>query len=230
MTERLITIRPEPGGSATVAAGRELGLTIEAWPLFEIRPLAWDAPPADAIDGLLIGSANAIRQAGPALAAFRDKPVHAVGEATARAVEAAGFAVQTVGPGVLQPLVDGLHPPLRLLRLTGAEHVPVTPPPGIEIETRVGYESAAMPLSEGAAAHLREGALVLVHSAVAARHFAAECDRVGIARGGIRLAALGPRIAAAAGEGWGEVRSAAEPSEAGVLSLARQMCHERPPA
>ena len=73
---------------------------------------------------------------------------------------------------------------------------------------------------------LGQGALVLLHSAAAARHFAAECDRCGVPRGAVRLAALGPRIAAAAGEGWREVRSAAEPREAALLALARQMCHE----
>jgi len=225
MTITVVTIRPEPGSAATVSAGLALGLTIEPWPLFEIRPLAWDAPPVDQVDALLIGSANAVRHAGPALAAFHKKPVHAVGEATARAARAVGLTVETVGPGVLQPLVDTLQPPLRLLRLTGAEHVRVTPPSGITIETRVGYDSAPLPLPSGAATRLREGALVLLHSAVAARHLAAECDRLAIARGTVRLAALGSRIATAAGEGWGEVRSAVEPSEAALLSLAREMCH-----
>jgi uroporphyrinogen-III synthase len=122
-----------------------------------------------------------------------------------------------------------LAPPLRLLRLTGAEHVPVAPRPGLEIETRVAYESVPLPLPHAAASRLAGGALVLLHSAAAARHFAAECDRLDIARFGIRLAAMGPRIAAAAAGGWQEVRSASEPSETALLALARDMCHERPP-
>jgi len=73
---------------------------------------------------------------------------------------------------------------------------------------------------------LGEGALVLLHSAVAARHFGAECDRLAIVRKSIGIAALGPRIAAAAGEGWDRVRSASEPREAALLALAREMCHE----
>ena len=120
MTVPILSVRPEPGSRATVAAGREVGLTIEACPLFEVRPLAWDPPPPDSVDGLLLGSSNALRHAGPALDLFRGMPVHAVGEATARAAEAAGFTVATVGPGSLQPLVDQLAPPVRLLRIAVA--------------------------------------------------------------------------------------------------------------
>lgn len=229
MTGLILTIRPEPGSGATVAAGREAGLAIEACPLFEIRPRAWRAPAPQAIDGLLIGSANAIRHGGPELERLRGKPVFAVGVATARAAEAAGFRVAACGRGSLQPLVDGLAPPLRLLRLTGEEHVPLAPPPGIEVETRIGYMSAPLPLPAELAGRLRAGALVLLHSAAAARHFAAECDRLAIDRAALRLAALGPRIAAAAGSAWGEVRSAAEPSEAALLALLGDMCHETPP-
>src|SRR5690606_6120424 len=110
--------------------------------------------PPGSVDALLIGSANAVRHAGAGIEAFRGKPVHAVGKATARAAEAAGFAVATVGPGTLQPLVDSLPPPLRLLRLTGVEHVAVVPPPGIGIEIRIAYESAPLPLPGTVAARL----------------------------------------------------------------------------
>jgi uroporphyrinogen-III synthase len=229
MTAAILTIRPEPGSSETIAAGQAAGLDITAFPLFEIRPLSWTAPSPDDVDGLLIGSANAVRQAGPVLDPLRGKPVHAVGEATARAARAAGLTVVTVGPGRLQPVVDRLAPPLRLLRLTGAEHVPVTPPLGIQIDTRIAYESAPLPLPRTAVACLGEGALVLLHSAAAARHFAAECDRLGVVRSGVRLAALAPRIADAAGGHWRELRSASEPSEPALLALARDMCHEQVP-
>jgi uroporphyrinogen-III synthase len=226
LTRLALTIRPEPGCAETVSSGKAAGLPIEGYPLFAISPIAWDAPPPDAIDGLLLCSANALRQGGPALEAFRAKPVHAVGDATAREAEALGFTVASTGQGMLQALVDRLPPPLRLLRITGAEHVQLTPPAGIEIETRVAYESVPFALPDALAARLGEGALVLLHSASAARHFAHECDRCGVARNAVRLAALGPRIAAAAGAGWREVRSASEPREAALLALAREMCHE----
>src|SRR5690606_8274932 len=177
MSGFVLTIRPEPGCTATVAAGRAAGLPIEGQPLFEIRPLRWDAPKPNDIDALLLGSANAIRHAGPALDALRAKPVYAVGSATAAAAEAAGFVVAAVGPGVLQPLVDTIAAPLRMLRVTGAEHVPVKAPAGIEVTTRIAYESVPSPLPRSLAERLAGGALVLLHSAAAARHFAAECNR-----------------------------------------------------
>jgi uroporphyrinogen-III synthase len=46
-----------------------------------------------------------------------------------------------------------------------------------------------------------------------------------VPRNAIGLAALAPRIADAAGDGWRDVRSAAQPSEAALLALARDMCH-----
>lgn len=226
MSVLVLTIRPEPGLSATVAAGKAAGLPIEGYPLFEIWPIEWDAPPADKFDALLIGSANALRHGGSALEAFRDKPVHAVGDATAREAEVLGFTVASTGRGGLQALVDHLSAPLHLLRITGTDHVPLTAPPGIEVETIEAYDSVPFALPDDLAARLGEGALMLLHSATAARHFAAECDRLQVPRAAIGLAALGRRIASAAGEGWREVRSASEPREAALLALALEMCHD----
>lgn len=228
MSPAVIAIRPEPGCASTVARGPQRGLAIEAWPLFEVNPLAWDAPPAERIEALLLGSANAVRCAGPGLAAFRGKPAYAVGTVTAAAAEAAGLTLAAVGRGGLQPLLQTVRPPRTLLRLAGEEHVPLRPPLGVVIETRIVYRSRALPMSEPLAARLREGALVLLHSAVAARHFATECDRCGVPRAAVALAALGPRIADAAGEGWQALRAAGEPREAALLALARDMCHDPP--
>lgn len=226
MTMPILAIRAQPGCGATVAAGEAVGLAVTACPLSEIRPVSWTMPPGE-FDGLLLGSGNALRWGGVLVDNLVDKPVYAVGEATAAVGRRAGFSIARTGEGRLQALLDGLAgQALHLLRLTGREHVPVTPPPGIEIETAIVYESIGLPLPQWAADSLREGALVLLHSAAAARHFAAECDRLGVPRATVRLAALGPRIAAAAGMGWGALRSAAKPNEAALLALAREMCHE----
>ena len=224
MSALVLAIRPEPGCSETATAGRALGLPVEPCPLFEIRDVAWDTPALEHIDALLLGSVNAVRHGGPALEAFRAKPVYAVGDATAEAAEAAGFTIAASGRGGLQPLLDTLSGPLRLFRLAGAEHVPLAPPLGVEIETRIAYESVPLALPAAMAERLGGGALVLLHSAAAARHFGAECERLGVSRGAVALAALGPRVAAAAGDGWRLVRSAAEPREAALLALAREMC------
>lgn len=229
MSEPIFVIRPRRASVATVDAARTMGLAIEACPLFEIEPVAWGAPGVEQVDALLLGSANVARYAGPALAAFRGKPAYVVGPATAAAAQAAGLSVAAVGRGGLQALLDtAVRPPLRLLRLAGEEHVPLAPPLGVVIDTRVVYRSVPLAMPPALAERLRAGALVLLHSAAAARHFGAECDRCGVPRPAVGLAALGPRIAAAAGEGWRAVRAAGRPSEPALLALARDMCHETP--
>lgn len=227
MTEAIVAIRPEPGLSATIAAGQAAGLAIAGYPLFEIEPLPWQAPPHDSVDGLLIGSANAIRHGGDALAQLRDKPVHAVGQATADAAREAGFTVATVGKGMLQGVVDRLgEGPASYLRLAGEERVAVTSPPQVSITIRTLYRIVPQPFPKALEQTLREGALVMLYSAAASRHFAAECDRLAIDRSGIRVASLAPRIAEPLGEGWRGVRSAECPSQSSLLALVADMCHE----
>lgn len=221
----IIAIRPEPGLSATIARGREAGLRIEGVPLFEIRPLDWEPPPAGDFEALLIGSANAIRHGGPALDGYRRLPVHAVGENTARAASEAGLAIGSVGEGGLQALLDGQGRGRRYLRLAGQAHVPLVIPAGSTVTTRIVYQSARLPMPEALAEKLRDRALVLLHSAEAARHLADECARLGLGRERIALAGLGPRIAEAAGGGWVDLRSAERPTESALLALTRDMCH-----
>jgi uroporphyrinogen-III synthase len=72
---------------------------------------------------------------------------------------------------------------------------------------------------------LAPGALVLLHSAEAARHFARECARVAIDRAIIALAVLAPAIAAAAGEGWAALRMAEFPTDPALLASAADLWH-----
>ena len=114
----VIVIRPEPGCSATVAAAQALGLDARAFPLFEVEPCHWDAPGAETFDALLIGSANALRQGGAALAAYAGMPAYCVGEATAQAAQAAGLRIAATGNGGLQAVLAQIAPDhRRLLRL-----------------------------------------------------------------------------------------------------------------
>lgn len=204
-----------------------MGIAIEGHPLAEVHPVDWTPPPDTDFDALLLGSANAVRHAGPVLASWRGRPAHVVGEATAKAARAAGLAVASVGQGHLQPVVDGLaqEGPMRLLRLTGEAHVPVTPPANVSIATRVVYRLVHHPISPDLAARLAQGGIVLLHSAEAARHFARECDRAGIAREAITLAALAPRVSDAAGSGWQRVENASRPADSALLALVRDICH-----
>ena len=84
----LIVIRPEPGCSATVAAGRAAGLDVHGHPLIAIRPRSWQTPDPAQFDALLAGSANVFRHGGPGLAGLKRLPVYAVGETTAAAARA----------------------------------------------------------------------------------------------------------------------------------------------
>ncbi len=220
----LLALRPEPGLSATVERAEALGLAITGHALSAIRAVAWDCPDPAAIDGLLIGSANAILHGGPNLARLLDKPIHAVGEATAAAARAAGFTVAMTGSGGLQGVLDRVPGPCHLLRIAGEERVPLAPPPGVTFAEVVAYRSVPLPLDPAAPLLASGEALVLLHSAATARHFAAECDRLGLARKRIALAALGPRIAAAAGAGWRALHTAPRPDETALVQLAFDLC------
>ena len=225
MSLALLALRPEPGLAATLEKARAMGLAITPCALSEIRALDWDCPDLARYDGLLIGSANAILHGGASLAQFIDKPVYAVGEATAAAARAAGFAVAMTGSGGLQGVLDAIPAPCHLLRIAGEEHVPLTPPAGVSFDEVIAYRSVTLPLDPAAALLASGEALVLLHSAATAAHFAAECDRLALPRARISLAALGPRIAAAAGEGWRAVHTAPRPDEATLLALAQDVCH-----
>lgn len=223
----LVVIRPEPGCTATVSAARAAGLDPQGFPLFAVTSRSWSAPPPDAHDALLLGSANAVRHAGPGLAAVRHLPAYAVGDATADVARAAGITVIGQGQGGLQSVLGQLDPAhRRLLRLAGEERIALTLPGGVTMTERVVYASRAQPMPPELVALLGEPALVALHSAEAAHHFAAECVRNGLRRARLRLCALGQRIAAAAGDGWGEVAVAADTSDRALLALARQMCQD----
>ena len=227
MTQPMIVIRPQPGCDATVAAARALGLDARGFPLFDIRPVDWDPPAPDTFDAVVLGSANAPRHAGPALAAYAGKPVYAVGAVTAEVAREAGLDVVVTGSGGLKAVLGELAPEhRRLLRLAGRERVMLVPPPPVSMLERVVYASEPLPLPPELKALLRAPALVLLHSAEAAHRFAELCDEHHLDRSIIALAALGPRVARAAGTGWAALRAATEPSDAAMLALAQEMCQD----
>ena len=222
----VVAIRPEPGLASTIDSSRKLGLEVHGFALSQVEPLDWELPSADEFDGLLVGSANAFRHAGAGLASLRHLPVIAVGETTARAAEEQGFSVEKSGEGGLQAMLESLGPqPRTLLQLAGEERVSLDPPENVRIEVRTCYRLTYRPIPDDLAIILRNQCLVLLHSAASARLFSSECDRLALDRGKISLAALGPRILAAAGTGWRQAHSPHKPAEAALLALARDMCH-----
>lgn len=224
----VIVIRPEPGNAATVAAARELGLRPQAFPLFDMAPAPWATPDPAPYRALLAGSANVFRLGGEGLARLNHLPVHAVGAVTAQAATAAGFAVEATGEGGLQPIVSAL-PAGRYLRLAGEKRVPLVMPEGVAVDDVVVYAAAGLPMPPALVEMLSDPALVLLHSGEAAAHFAAESARLGVARGGISLACLAPRIGELAGEGWQHIEIAETRSDQAVLALAVQMCDKVSP-
>lgn len=222
----VVIIRPQPGCDATVEAARALGLDVRGFPLFDVHGVDWDPPAPDSFDAIILGSANALRHAGPALAAYAGKPAYAVGAVTADVARDAGLDVVATGTGGLKAVLGELAPEhRRLLRLAGRERTMLIPPPPVSMQERVVYASEPLPLPDAFRALLREPALVLLHSAEAAHRFAALCDEHHVDRSKVALAALGPRVARAAGGGWAALRAAQAPSDAAMLALAQEMCH-----
>ncbi|MDE2403838.1 MAG: uroporphyrinogen-III synthase [Sphingomonadales bacterium] len=232
MSLPLIVLRPEPGCTATVTAARAQGLDARGFPLHAIRATPWTPVAREAFDALLIGSANALRHAGPALAGWRGAPAYVVGEATAAAARDAGLEVVGIGGNGLQSTLGLLDPRhRRLLRLAGRERILLAPPDGVTVIDREVYASEPVAMPRGLIDLLRDaavpGVVVALHAGAAARHFAGECARLGIDRGRITLVAIGPRVAALAGAGWAASPVAARADDAALLALAGQLCQKR---
>lgn len=225
MSMPLVAIRPEPGLSATLERARAMGLDVMGYPLSQAVPCEWSLPDVAGIDGLLVGSANAFHHGGSQLQSLRHLPVLAVGGATARAARDAGFTVEFQGQGGLQQVLDGLDAqPRHLLRLSGEAHIALDRPDHIQLTEIVMYRVQYLGINTELEKFLRQEACVMLHSAGMAEHLGDEFQRLGIPRGNTRLVALGPRIAAAAGTGWGKVESAINPDDRHLLALARDMC------
>lgn len=230
MNPPIVILRPEPGASASLQAAVALGLDAYAFPLFITAAREWDAPAPDAFDALLLGSANALRHGGEGLDAYAGKPAYCVGDVTTQAAMSRGLAVAGQGSGGLQDVLDKVSGHTRLLRLSGEERVALCPPPGVTVEERVVYASLPAPMPVELARLMGVAALpgliVMLHSGAAARHFMAECARLGLSRSRIVAITIGPRVAQICDEtgGWRDVLTASEPSDAAMLALARQTC------
>ncbi len=227
MPDTLFVFRPEPGLRVTLETARSMGIDAIGCPLFSVTEVPWELPPVARFDRLLAGSANAFRHAGDKLEKLARLPVLAVGEATMEEAKDRGFMVARTGTGGLQNLLDGMAGKKRhLLRLAGEAHVELAPPEGIEIETVVVYKTVPLDISEAVAARLRAGGVALLHSGEAAKRLSAECERMDVPRSLVRIAALAPRIAEAAGDGWGAVHVSPHPIDGELLELAEGLCQQ----
>lgn len=228
MTRTLLILRPQPGAAATAARAAEAGFAPLVAPLFVVRPCAWTAPDPTGFDALIVTSANAIRHGGLALAGLTGLPVHAVGEATAAAARAAGFAAVRAGAGDAAAVADAAKAEgvRRALHLAGREHRPLAGA-GFAVETLIVYAAEAVGvLPPTTLAALRGGAVALVHSPRAAGRFRVLAGEAGIDPATVRLAAISPAALAAAGAGWAAATAAALPTDDALLAAAARLCDQ----
>lgn len=216
----VVVLRPEPGASETIKRARTLGLEAFSIPLFEVEPVAWVAPDASALDGLLLTSANAVRHGGEPLRQLRDLKAYAVGDATAAAADKAGFDVAAVGDGAVERLLGSIEPGLKLLHLCGEDRMDANAPE--TITPIVVYR--ARPIENPDLGRMR-GSVVLIHSPRAGRRLAGLIED----RGSIAVAAISSAAAAAVGAGWETVVTADRPSDEALLALAARLCNKSAP-
>ena len=217
----VLVLRPEPGASATVQRARERGLSVIAIALFEIEPVAWEAPDPGVFDGLLLTSSNAVRCAGERLESLRGLPAYAVGEATADAAREAGFSIAATGNAGIDRLLGSIDPQIRLLHLCGEDRR-VPERPRQSITAVVVYRATPVEAPDLTAA---PGAVALIHSPRAARRFSELVhDRASIAVAAISAAAAEP-----IGNGWQTVEVADEPTDNALLAIAARLCNNPPP-
>lgn len=221
---RVLVLRPQPGADATAARAAALGLAATVAPLFTTIALPWAAPSPDAYDALMLTSANAVRLGGAQLASYRALPVFAVGEATAAAARAAGFANVRAGDTDIVALLALVAAAgvTRLLHLTGREHRDVGHPALTIHRVPVYAADAEAALPDPARAALAEGAVAMLHSPRAAACFAALVDD----RAPIRIAAISAAAARAAGDGWAAVAVADKPNDDALLAAAARLCDQ----
>ncbi len=216
---KLLILRPQPGADETAARARALGLEPVVAPLFSVRPLAWTPPDPAGFDAVMLTSASAARQAATGLAAFRDLPCYAVGEATAAAAEEAGFSDIRVGPddGKSLMLMMEEDQVRTAFHACGEDHLALGHP-DVAITRIPVYAAEALDRLPVAA----EDMLALLHSPRAATLFA------GLAadKSRIRIAAISLKTARAAGEGWQSVSVAPRPRDQALLELAAELCQK----
>jgi uroporphyrinogen-III synthase len=217
----VLVLRPEPGAGETVRRARDQGLDAVAIPLFEVEPVAWQAPDPASFDAILLTSANAVRHAGDKLTDLRGLPVYAVGEATAEAAREAGFDIKSSGDAGVKRLLGSIEADIKLLHLCG-EHRKEAADVRQAITAVPVYRSNEVPSPDLRAA---AGSVALLHSPRAARRFA----ELAKDKGDIAVVAISAAAAAKAGGGWEQVQVADSPRDDALLAAAARLCNTSPP-
>ena len=218
----VIILRPEPGASETAARARKLGLQPRLCPLFEARPVSWDAPLPERFDALLMTSAQAARLGGSQLVRYRALPAYAVGSATAQAMAEHGFANVISGDQdgsaiAARIAADGHR---RVLHLGGTTLAPIEAGQ-LSMERVAVYTIGARPQTQ-LDPQLEPGAILLVHSpragAKLAEMIAPERRR------DLHVIAISPATLSACGPGWASGEAPDRPDDERMLALATRLC------
>jgi uroporphyrinogen-III synthase len=229
---RVAVTRPEAQGEHSAQALRARGHDVLLAPLMRVVPVAADL--AGDWSGIVVTSANAPGAIAndPARAALLPLPAFAVGEASALAARAAGFAQVEAADGDARELVRLICSRHRagapLLYLAGedraADLVGELARHGIRAEMRVVYRAVTAPFPPALIAALRDNAIdvVLHYSKRSAENFVAGARAAGIqtAAFAIRHVCLSAQVAAPL-EAAGAVRVAVakHPDETSLIEL-----------
>ena len=212
---RVWITRAEPGATRTAAHLEGLGFISVVVPLLAVSPIAQARPDLAGVAALAFTSRNGVA-AFAALTPERGRPVFTVGDATAEAARAAGFAEVRSAAGALEALA-------RMLTAEGPRDGVVLAPGALEPagDLRALVDEAValrrLPVyraRETGAAAPPEFDAVLVHSPRAGRALAALGPFAGQVAVAISVAAAAPL---SAGSGL-ESRVAAHPDEAALVA------------
>ncbi len=221
---KILIIRPQPGADASAACAAAHGFEPVVRPFFAAEHYGPESFGSMAgYTALLITSANAVRYGGEILSKLHHLPVYAVGQKSADAARAAQMTVAATGnagAGAITVLAARAGH-RRLLWLTGRDHTHVTPPADVVIDAHIVYQMAPFPVPENFAQIVQDADCTALHSANAARHFAAACDDHRLARGAINIAVYSQNIAIAAGGGWRNIAAAACPNDDALFAAVR---------
>ncbi len=191
-------------------------------PLMVTESVAWQLPaPPETVSAVMLTSGSAVVLSGSGVGPLQHLPCFTVGSATSAAARAAGWRDVRDGGGTVQMLVDALPAAgiAEILHLAGEDRTRFVVPPAVRIEVVTVYRATLVPLNSVPACDW-----VLLYSARTAAHFAAECDRIGVSRRDIAIAAISPAALAAAGPGWARAVAAPSADEDALLAAIGIPC------
>lgn len=217
---RVWVTRAEPGAARTADRLTALGFTPIIAPLLTLAPLPealHAAPDPAAVAALALTSPNGVEAFAPLIPRFRDHPVFAVGDATAEAARAAGFADVRSASGdihALARLIAAEAPPGPLLAPGAREpagDLPALLPdrPVQRLPVYAAFETHA-PAPEPFDA-------VMLHSPRAARALASDLPRAA-SSGSIAICISEAASAPLRPFDFAQIRIAATPDEPAMLS------------